>query len=195
MAMYLCRWPNGEFSIVSAATKDDAIVLLDEWGNAEQASLKRMADCMFDFRLRDDGEIELADIGGATQDFIMQTCYPVLANASSEAESNDDESDLSSTGQQQIREAVELERTRLWKDQPRAKEAETELGRDIQKQTGAPSVFVDRIVRQAATKRLHSMPGGRNQIDASDGRVLWLRRFVCAARQIGGARISGPLIE
>jgi hypothetical protein len=32
--------------------------------SAEQASLKRM-DCMFDFRLRDDGEIELADIGGA----------------------------------------------------------------------------------------------------------------------------------
>jgi hypothetical protein len=56
MAMYLCRWPNGEFSIVNAATKDDAIVMLDEWGNAEQASLKRMPDCMFDFRLRDDGE-------------------------------------------------------------------------------------------------------------------------------------------
>jgi hypothetical protein len=49
MAVYLCRWPNGEFSIVSARTKDDAIELLDEWGNAEQASLTRMTDCMFDF--------------------------------------------------------------------------------------------------------------------------------------------------
>ena len=160
MAIYLCRWPNGEFSIVNAATKEDAIILLDEWGNAEPASLKRMPDCMFDFRLTDDGQIELADIGGATHDFIMETCYPELWKASGAAEWNDDGSDFSSSGQQQIREAVELERTRLWNDQPRAKEAETELGRDIQRQTGAASVFVDRIVRQAATKRLHSMDGG-----------------------------------
>ena len=60
MATYLCRWPNGDFSIVSAKTKADAIELLDEWGNAEQALLSRMPDCMFDFRLRDDGQIELA---------------------------------------------------------------------------------------------------------------------------------------
>ena len=50
MVIYLCRWPNDEFSIVNAKTKDDAIELLDEWGNAEQASLTRMTDCMFDFR-------------------------------------------------------------------------------------------------------------------------------------------------
>ena len=66
MAIYLCRWPNGEFSIVNARTKGDAIELLDEWGNAEQASLTRMTDCMFDFRLSDEGEIELADIGEST---------------------------------------------------------------------------------------------------------------------------------
>ena len=74
MAVYLCRWPNGEFSIVSARTKDDAIELLDEWGNAEQASLTRMTDCIFDFRLSDDGQIELAGIGEATEEYIMGTC-------------------------------------------------------------------------------------------------------------------------
>ena len=68
MAIYLCRWPNGEFSIVNAKTKDDAIELLDEWGNAEQASLTRMPDCMFDFRLSDDGKIELANIAESTED-------------------------------------------------------------------------------------------------------------------------------
>lgn len=152
--MYLCRWPNGEFSIVSAATKDDAIVMLDEWGNAEQASLKRMPECMFDFRLREDGEIELADIGEATHDFIMETCYPELDKALSTVEWQDDGLTFSANGQKQIRDAVERERTRLWSSQPPAKEAETELGRDIQRQTGAPSVLVDRIVRQAGTKRL-----------------------------------------
>ncbi len=141
---------------MNAATKDDAIVLLDEWGNAEQASLKRMPDCMFDFRLRDDGEIELADIGEATYDLIMETCYPDLEEALSTAESDESGSDFSSEGQKQIRDAVERERTRLWDNQSPARKAETELGRDIQKQTGAASVLVNRIVRQAATKRLLS---------------------------------------
>ena len=81
MAVYLCRWPNGEFSIVSARTKDDAIELLDEWGNAELASLTRMIDCMFDFRLSDDGQIELGGIGEATEEYIMETCYPELQKA------------------------------------------------------------------------------------------------------------------
>jgi hypothetical protein len=31
---------------------------------------------MFDFRLRDDGQIELVDIGESTHDCIMETCYP-----------------------------------------------------------------------------------------------------------------------
>jgi hypothetical protein len=158
MATYLCRWANGEFSIVNANTKNDAIVLLDEWGNAEEASLKRMPDCMFDFRLSDDGEIELADIGGATRDFIMETCYPELDKAIGTAE-RDDGSDFSSSGRKQIRDAVELERTRLRSSQPPTKDAETEIGRDIQKQIGAPSVLIDRMVRQAATKRLQTKEG------------------------------------
>jgi hypothetical protein len=58
MAIYLCRWPNGDCSLVCAKNKIDAIELLDEWGNADEASVTRMADCMFDFKLRDDGHLE-----------------------------------------------------------------------------------------------------------------------------------------
>ncbi len=29
--MYLCRWPNGEFSLVMAETRRDALLELDEW--------------------------------------------------------------------------------------------------------------------------------------------------------------------
>jgi hypothetical protein len=56
-------------------------------GNAERASLTRMADCMFHFRLDDDGRIEVADIGDATEEFIMDTNYPQLQEALSTAES------------------------------------------------------------------------------------------------------------
>ena len=159
MAIYLCRWPNGEFSIVNAKTKGDAIEMLDEWGNAEQAFLSRMADCMFDFRLGDDGQIELANIGESTQDCIMETCYPKLDRALATAEWDEAGLDYSEKGQKQIREAVESERTRLWDSQPPAKEAETGLGREIQKQLGAASAVVNRIVREAARKRLKSKEG------------------------------------
>jgi hypothetical protein len=159
MSIYLCRWPNGEFSIVNAKTKVEAIELLDEWGNAEQAFLMRMTDCMFDFRLGDDGQIELADIGGSTHDCIMETCYPELSKAFATAELDETGLGQSEEGHKQILEAVELERTRLWNRQPPAKEAETGLGREIQKQTGAPSVVVNRIVREAAQKRLKSKEG------------------------------------
>ena len=159
MAMYLCRWPNGEFSIVNAKTKSDAIELLDEWGNAEQAFLTRMADCMFDFRLDDDGHIELADIGESTRDYIMETSYPELNQAFATAEWDETGLGHSAKGQEQIRKAVELERTRLWDSQPPVKEAETGLGREIQKRMGAASVVVNRIVQQVARKRLKSKEG------------------------------------
>jgi hypothetical protein len=159
MTLYICRWPNGDFSVVSARTKSDAIELLDEWGNAEQASITRMPHCMLDFRLDDNGMIELADIGGATHDLIMQSCYPELDRAFATAEWDESGSGYSTQGQEQIRKAVELERSRHWDSQPRPKDAHTALGREIQRQTGAPSVVVDRLVREAAKKRLESKEG------------------------------------
>src|SRR5260370_23557213 len=140
MAIYLCRWANGEFSIVNAKTKVEAIELLDEWGNAEQAFLVRLTDCMFDFRLGDDGQIELSDIGGSTRDCIMETCYPELNKAFATAEWDEPGLGHSGKGSEQIREAVEVERTRLWDSQLPAKEAETGVGREIQKRTGVSSV-------------------------------------------------------
>ena len=144
---------------MNAKTKIDAIELLDEWGNAEQAFLTRMADCMFDFRLDEDGHIELADIGESTRDYIMETCFPELSKTFATAERDETKLGYSAKGQEQIREAVKLERGRLWDSQPPAKEAETGLGREIQKRMGAASVVVNRIVREAARKRLKSKEG------------------------------------
>jgi hypothetical protein len=113
---------------------------------------------MFDFKLGDDGQIELTDIGESTHDCIMETCYPELTNAFTTAKWDETGLGHSEKGHKQIREVVELERTRLWDSQPPVKEAETGLGREIQKQTGS-SVVVNRIVREAAQKRLKSKEG------------------------------------
>ena len=133
--------------------------MLDEWGNAEQATLSHMTDCMFDFRLSDDGHLELVDVGESTHDCIMETCYPHLDKAFATAEWDEAGLDYSEKGRKQIREAVEVERKRLSGSQPPAKEAETEVGREIQKQTGAASVIVNRIVQEAAKKRLRTREG------------------------------------
>jgi hypothetical protein len=155
MAVYLCRWPNGDFSIVSARSKTEATILLDEWGNAEQAQISRMQECMFDFRLNDEGEIELADTGEATYAHVMEKCFSVALHAMSDAESNE-EGGYTEASRRSIREAVRQERTRLWDSQSDPRPATTELGREIQKQTGAAGVLMDRIVKEAGRRILES---------------------------------------
>jgi hypothetical protein len=159
MAIYLCRWPNGDFSIVNAKTKNEAIELLDEWGNAERAIVSRMTDCMFDFRLADDGGFELVEVGEGTREGVIEKCYPELNRALAAVEWDERKEDYSTEGYRQIRAAVELERTRLLDNQPMPKEAETGIGREIQKETDAPSVVVNRIVREAASNRLKTKEG------------------------------------
>jgi hypothetical protein len=89
----------------------------------------------------------------------LQICYQHLNDAMATAECDETGREYSEKGRQQIREAVELERTRMWDSQPAAKEAETDVGREVQKQTGAASVVVNRIVQQVAKKRLKSSEG------------------------------------
>ena len=55
MHMYLCRWENGDFSVVQARTKLDAIVKLDEVGGAEASFLTKMNECQIHFALTNEG--------------------------------------------------------------------------------------------------------------------------------------------
>jgi hypothetical protein len=72
MPIFMCRWPNGDFSVVNAATKNDAIYLLDEVGNGEGCPVKVLKkDFMLHFTLADDGEIELELLGELLDEEIM----------------------------------------------------------------------------------------------------------------------------
>jgi hypothetical protein len=63
-------------------------------------------------------KIELSDIGESTRDCIMETCYPELRKGIATAEWDEAGIGYSAKGNEQIREAVECERTRLWGCQP-----------------------------------------------------------------------------
>jgi hypothetical protein len=156
----MCRWPNGDLSFVSARSKEDAIIMLDEWGNAELAELKQIQDFMVDFRLTDDGELDFHALGERVLDEIWERAYPVLAQTRLTAPT-DGAGELTLTGQETIREAVRAERKRLRAKRKR-KLADTELGKSIQRQMDAPAVLVNRYVKQAASEMLKKSPtGGR----------------------------------
>jgi len=150
MPVFLCRWPKGDFSIVAASSREDAIFPLDEWGNAEDAKLWRMRDCMIDFRLDDLGNIEVQHFGERTLPEILERCYPHLDEALT--------SELP-LPEKALRKVVERERKRLLQKKLRGKEADTELGREIQKKMGAASVVVNRLVRGSAIRILKSKAG------------------------------------
>jgi hypothetical protein len=158
--IYLCRWPNGEFSLVKADDRKSALVQLDEWAGAEPAWLIPVETCMIDFRLNDSGEIELAEFGDETEEFIWEQCYPEL----NEVLGNEDASKHVSEkckerAAERIRRAVEHERTRLWHKQMPGKPARTALGRELQKRLGTVGPVADSYVEVAGKEILKSKKG------------------------------------
>ena len=59
MPLFLCRSPNGDCSVVWASNKEDAIVELDEVGNAETCPIVRLRAFQAHFVLTDRGELTL----------------------------------------------------------------------------------------------------------------------------------------
>ena len=125
--MFLCRWPNGNFSVVTASHKTDAIARLHENGYGEPVKLWKMPDCLITFQLDNLGDFELCGFGARTTKFINDNCFPALAEAIRNAE-RDENDGCTPEGLNQIRDAVEHERTRA----EIANQADTELGRSLQ---------------------------------------------------------------
>ena len=164
--LFFCRWPNGDFSIVNAQDREDAVIQLDEWGNAEQAQLWPMETCMIDFRVNDSGEIELNDpgFGEEAHSEIMDRCYPELRKVlESEAIRSPDTNEYTEAADEMIRAAVEHERTRVvGKKGP---DADTLTGRNLQQITGAPSALVNRLVQNVANQILESSDDDQGKPD------------------------------
>jgi hypothetical protein len=88
MPLYICRWQNGDFSAVSAASKADAIQLLDEVGNAEVCELFTVKNLMVHFSLKEETDelddfvpVELEGFGEETVDTLSERVYPAYFKA------------------------------------------------------------------------------------------------------------------
>jgi hypothetical protein len=158
--LYLCRWPNGEFSVVKADSRREAIIELDEWAGAEPAWLVPMDQCMIDFRLNDQAEIDLVQFGEETTDFIWEQCYPALrALLSSDDAVGSGVREPKASAGDIIKAAVEHERKRLWTAPQDGIQAKTALGRELQKRLGTVGVVADHYVEIAANEILRKGGG------------------------------------
>ena len=163
--LYLCRWPNGDFSVVKANTRREAMIELDEWAGADPAWLIPIGTWMVDFRLNDQGEIELAEFGEETADFVWDCCYPELEAVLSSVDITPDGRDrcnLRAAGK--IKKAVEHERKRLWNDQhDNGAPAKTALGRKLQKRLRTVGAVADHYVELAAGEILRGGAGEKSK--------------------------------
>ena len=82
MPVFICRWPNGDCSFVSARSQTAAIVRLDEIDNAETAELFQVSKFMLHLRLANDGAFEFQDFDEDAWDSVHEV-YPYLREADS----------------------------------------------------------------------------------------------------------------
>ena len=156
MPLYLCRWPNGDCSVVWATNKGEAIEILDEVDNAEGCHLTALRDFMIHFHLSEAGELELEGFGEATEDALFRVAYPTLDEALMKAPC-DAAGNPTPEGVGMIREAVAQERKRV--RLKKVREPETELGREIKKMTDVPTKVIDRTIRESGSETLKQFRG------------------------------------
>jgi hypothetical protein len=145
--VYICRWPNGDFSVVTADTKREAIIVLDEWAGAHPSQLSVLDRFMADFTLVDDGEIVLNRFSDATDELIWDRCYPALRDLLGSDDVTDPEGMMKPGAAELVRRAVEHERSRLWDSQPKD-EPRTEIGKRVAEQMGTSAVVADHYVEE-----------------------------------------------
>jgi len=162
MPLFLCRWSNGDCSVVWARTKEDAIMELDQVANAEGCPITQLRTFQVHFALTDRGELVLEGFGEGTREAIVSFAYPLLDKALQDAhgdEGYDSDESLPPDRRVAITHVVERERGRVEIDETQKTEPQTEIGRDVKNQTDMPTILVDRLVRQVATKKLKNFKG------------------------------------
>ena len=155
MPIYLCRWPNGDCSVVRANNRGEAVELLDEFGNAEGCPLIPLPTFMMHLRISDEGEVEFDSFGEATEHVLFELAYPLLSEVLLNVPT-DEAGNPTPEGLIAISDAVAKERERIRRK--KVKEPDTERGREMKKLIRAPTRIIDRVIRESATKLLKRFP-------------------------------------
>ncbi len=142
MPLFLCRWPNGDCSIVLARNETDAVERLDEVGNAEGCPITRLSTMQVHFTLTDEARLVLDGLGEDAEAQIFEFCYPEIVRALTEGED--------------VAVAARRERERVRVAGGSADEPATQVGRCAKARLDMPTTLVDRLFSRAAKQRIKS---------------------------------------
>ena len=151
MPVFMCRWPNGDFSFVLARNKSKAIEALDEIDNAEGCPLSMVEDFMVHFRLEEDGSFEHEGFGEVTENTIWKD-YPILDETFTRIFEEIKGGQLTPEHMQVIGEAVGKERERV--KAKKMKQPATHLGQEIKKAMDVPTSMIEREIKKTAMEKL-----------------------------------------
>jgi hypothetical protein len=187
MPLFLCRLPNGDSSALLAPTRDDALIELDQVGNAEGYPLAELRTFQTHFALTDQGGLALESFGEGTKVELLAFAYPVLERALDEAYGDDGREGFESLPpdrQAAIATAVKQERSRVAADEAATTDPQTNLGSELKGQTDLPTVLIDRLVHHRTTKSLKRFKGRGKPSKGTDS---W-RQVVTPSSTSRGAR-------
>lgn len=118
--VYLYRWPNGDFSIATGASVDDALAAFTEFADPDPTQLYTIDSFVANFRPTDSGEISLGQFNQSTNQAVWDICYPVLRDLLVSGDVLDENGQFKPGGEDRVRHAVEAERIRLAVAEPPA---------------------------------------------------------------------------
>src|SRR6266700_431844 len=171
MPLFICRWQNGDFSAVSAASKEEAILLLDEVGNAEVCELFSVKNFMVHFHLKKEADdldvpipVELEGFGEETDELLCERVYPIYSKAAMEADKDwpDDDSSVPQEKQEaawkKLNDALVTERGRQWGAKEPLVSNDPDAARIQQSGLDVPRVMAESIAKEHRRRKIAEMP-------------------------------------
>jgi hypothetical protein len=162
--LYLYRWPDGDVSLVYANSPVEALVQLDEFGEAVTEGLVKFDQFLANFRLNDRGAIVLDRFSEAVGPEFWTRSYPLLAEAFAELDMDpcEERDRLTAVEVRRIKKAVEAELDRVLPNQVGAAPAESPVGRHLQDQMHVSGPVADYFakegIRRAVKKQSRRRP-------------------------------------
>jgi hypothetical protein len=171
MPLFICRWPNGDFSAVSAASRDEAVELLDEAGNADSAEIFTMKNFMVHFRLKEqvtsagDGmPVELEEFGEETMNVVWDRVYPVFDKAFGSVFADPSDSDEARDASiKTLNEALITERMRDW-EKGKLTVSEDPSVAELQKFADMPKKMAEKIVNEDRERAIIKTPRNTDKV-------------------------------
>ena len=170
MPLFICRWQNGDFSAVSASSKEEAVLLLDEVGNAEVCELFTAKNFMVHFHLQKEPKdlengvpVELEGFGEETFDMLVERVYPTYWKAVMEA--TEDWTEVKSVPKKKwdaafklVNQALITERKRQWGSKQPMLSTDPEAASLQQAGHDIPRALAERLVKEHRRRKLIEMP-------------------------------------